>query len=120
MLLNFGPRPLPWSPPLGTGDDGHCASVNPNSDEVKATSGWVLPIPPSDKPGGATISIFLMNAAKRVVVSAGEKKRAEMVKQALSGVFKQYDCPAGLVKAAAGTTTWVTDVDSISAYKAAK
>jgi hypothetical protein len=54
--------------------------VNPGSDQVKATSGYVLPIPASDKPGGATISIFLMNAAKRVIVSACEKKRATMVR----------------------------------------
>ncbi len=36
--------------------------------QVKAKSGYVLPIPASDKPGGMTISIFLINAAKRVVV----------------------------------------------------
>lgn len=103
---------------LGTGDDGHCASINPQSDQVKAKSGYVLPIPASDKPGGATISMALINAAARVIVSASEKKRAEMVKRGLTGVFPEHDCPAGLVKAA--NTTWLVDVDSVAAYKAAK
>ena len=77
----------------------------------------MLPIPASDKPGGATISMFLINAAKRVVVSAGEKKRAEMVKRALSGVFPEFDCPAGLVKASGSTAvTWICDTDSIDLY----
>ena len=103
---------------LGTGDDGHCASINPGSEQVKASSGYVLPIPAGDKPGGATVSMALINAAARVVVSASEKKRAEMVKRALTGVFPANECPAGLVKAA--NTTWLCDVDSIAAYKAAK
>ena len=104
---------------LGTGDDGHCASINPGSAQVAATSGYVLPLPAGDKPGGATVSLALINAAARVVVSASEGKRAEMVKRALSGVFPAGECPAGLVRAAQGSTTWLCDADSIAAYKAA-
>jgi 6-phosphogluconolactonase len=105
---------------MGTGDDGHCASINPNTDEAKAKSGWVLPIAEvPGKPGGMTISIFTINAAKRVVVSAAEPKRAEMVKRGLTGVFPEFDCPAGLVSTKNGAkVTWVCDVDSIKAYKA--
>ena len=66
-----------------------------------------------------TVSIFLINAAKRVVLGGAEAKRAEMVKRALSGVFPEFDCPAGLVNSTVGTTTWLCDTDSISAYKAA-
>ena len=36
---------------LGTGDDGHCASINPGTEEAKAKSGYVLPIPAGSKPG---------------------------------------------------------------------
>ena len=53
------------------------------------------------------------------MVSASEGKRAEMVKRALSGVFPAGECPAGLVRAAQGSTTWLCDADSIAAYKAA-
>jgi hypothetical protein len=50
-------------------------------------------------------------------VSAAEPKRAEMVKRALTGVFPEFDCPAGLVNAKEGSTVWVCDTDSIAAYK---
>lgn len=64
-----------------------------------------------------TVSIFLINAAKRVVVSAAEPKRAEMVQRALTGVFPEFDCPAGLVNTKNGNTVWITDTDSIKAYR---
>jgi 6-phosphogluconolactonase len=101
---------------LGTGDDGHCASINPGSAEVKASAsaGYVLPIPASDKPGGATVSMQLINNAARVVVSAVQKIRAPMVKRALSGVFEEHGCPAGLVKAK--STVWLVDSESIAEY----
>lgn len=106
---------------LGTGDDGHCASINPQSEQVKAaaSAGHVLPIAKGDKPGGATVSLALINNAARVVVSASEAKRAGMVQRALSGVFPAHDCPAGLVKSSVGSTTWLVDVESVAAYKAA-
>jgi 6-phosphogluconolactonase len=105
---------------LGTGDDGHCASINPQSEQVKApaSAGYVLPIAKGDKPGGATVSMALINNAARVVVSASEGKRAAMVQRGLSGVFPQHDCPAGLVKSTVGSTTWLVDVDSVASYKA--
>jgi 6-phosphogluconolactonase/glucosamine-6-phosphate isomerase/deaminase len=57
-----------------------------------------------------------MNAAKKVVVSASEAKRSEMVRRALTGDFLEWDCPAGLVDAA-GETIWFVDTNSISEYE---
>lgn len=56
-----------------------------------------------------------MNAAKKVVVSAAEPKRAEMVRRALSGDYPEWDCPSGLVDA--GETIWFVDTDSIAEYE---
>ena len=40
---------------LGTGDDGHCASINPMSDEVKAKVRSARPsAPPFDAPRNST------------------------------------------------------------------
>lgn len=118
---------------LGTGDDGHCASLNPQTEQINDTSGRsVLPIQPvqvggglpaeqaasSDKPAGVTFSMGLINNAQRVVVSAGEKKRATMVLRALTRSMPGEVCPASLVQCI-GTTTWITDSDSMAAYKAA-
>jgi 6-phosphogluconolactonase/glucosamine-6-phosphate isomerase/deaminase len=115
---------------LGTGDDGHCASINPGTDEAKAnikTSAWVLPIAPnaSNPKAGITVSLRLLNNAARVSISAGEKKRAPMVLRALTNVYEPYGCPAGEVmstlKGLPGIpktyVSWYCDVDSYEAYR---
>jgi 6-phosphogluconolactonase len=102
---------------LGTGDDGHCGSLYPNSAEIKATGQGkiVLPIDEGDKKSIA-VSMDFMNAAKTVLVSAAEAKRAPMVAKALTGDFDEWDCPAGLVQSVAGETLWFVDVNSIAEY----
>ena len=102
---------------LGTGDDGHCGSLYPQSEEIKATGQGkvVLPIDEGDKQSIA-VSMDFMCAAKKVVVSAAEKKRSEMVKRALTGDFPEWDCPSALVDAE--ETIWFVDSDSIAAYDA--
>lgn len=103
---------------LGTGDDGHCGSLYPQSDEVKATgSGKVVLAIDEDGKKSIAVSMDFMNAAKKVLVSAAEPKRAEMVQRALSGDFEEWGCPAGLVDCA-GETVWFVDTDSIAAYSA--
>jgi 6-phosphogluconolactonase/glucosamine-6-phosphate isomerase/deaminase len=91
---------------LGTGDDGHCGSLYPQSAEIKATGQGkvVLAIDEGD------------TASKKVLVSTAEGKRAEMVKRALTGDFPEWDCPAGLVDAS-GETHWFVDTESIAAYE---
>jgi 6-phosphogluconolactonase len=113
---------------LGTGDDGHCASINPGSDEAKAdviNGPWVLPIAPNDSnpKAGITVSMRLINNAQRVTVSAGEKKRAPMVKRALTNEYEPFGCPAGEVAASIRPgahkcyVTWFVDTDSYADYK---
>ena len=103
---------------LGTGDDGHCGSLYPQSNEIKATGSGktVLGIDEGDKKSIA-VSMDFMNAAQKVLVSAAEPKRATMVKRALSGDYEEWGCPAGLVDCA-GETIWFVDTDSIAEYSA--
>ena len=113
---------------LGTGDDGHCASINPGTDEAKAdvkNGPWVLPIAPNaaNPKAGITVSLRLLNNAKFVSVSAGEKKRAPMVKRALTNEYEPFGCPAGevfstIISGKPKTyVTWYVDVDSYADYK---
>jgi len=92
--------------------DGHCGSLYPQSDEIKATGQGkvVLAIDEGDKKSIA-VSMDFMNASKKVVLSAAESKRAEMVRRALTGHFSEWDCPAGLVNAQ--ETIWFVDTESI-------
>lgn len=100
---------------LGTGEDGHCGSIYPQSKEVKLTgSGTVVyGIDEADKKSIA-VSIDFMNAAKKVLVSASGSKKATMVQRALTGQFEEYGCPAALVESKSGETIWLIDTDSFA------
>lgn len=100
---------------LGTGEDGHCGSLYPQSKEIMATGEGkvVLPIDEGDKKSIA-VSMDFMCAAKTVLVSAAGAGRAEMVMRALTGDFPEWDCPAGLVDA--DETIWFVDTASIAKF----
>ena len=59
---------------LGTGDDGHCGSLYPNSAEIKETGKGRAVLGINDKQSIA-VSMDLMNAAKRAIVSAAAAVR---------------------------------------------
>ena len=87
---------------LGTGGDGHCGCIFPESAEVKQSGeGKVVLAGNDDRADGdfVAVSMDIMCAAKTVLVSAAGEGRAEMVAKALSGEFGAYDCPAGMVEA---------------------
>lgn len=87
---------------LGTGGDGHCGCIFPESAEVKQSGeGKVVLAGNDDRADGdfVAVSMDVMCAAKTVLVSAAGEGRAEMVAKALSGEFGAYDCPAGMVEA---------------------
>ena len=105
---------------LGTGPDGHCGCIFPDSAEVKATgSGKVVVAGNDDRADGDFVAITMdvMCAAKVVLVSAAGSGRAPMVASALSGEFGPYDCPAGMVDAAEDTV-WFVDSESIADFDA--
>mmetsp|Transcript_5710 Transcript_5710/g.17223 ORF Transcript_5710/g.17223 Transcript_5710/m.17223 type:complete len:291 (-) Transcript_5710:522-1394(-) len=99
---------------LGTGEDGHCGSIYPNSPEVRETGLGRIVFPIEGKEAIA-LSIDVMSASKVVLVSAAGAGRAPMVAKALSGEFGDFDCPAGLVDAKE-ETLWYVDEDSVSQF----
>jgi len=103
---------------LGTGPDGHCGCLFPDTPEIKATGKGKVVMAGNDKRADGdflAISMDVMCATKIVIVSAAGEGRAEMVATALSGEFGQFDCPAGMVEAA-GETMWFTDEGGISKF----
>ena len=98
---NSGPVPSVDMMLLGTGPDGHCGCLFPDSAEIKASgTGQVVLAGNDDRADGdfVAVSLDVMNAAKVVIVSAAGAGRAEMVASALGGEFGPYDCPAGMVE----------------------
>ncbi|CAK9112565.1 unnamed protein product, partial [Durusdinium trenchii] len=103
---------------LGAGEDGHCGSLHPESDQVKA-EGTVISICLSaqESKNQIAVSMDVMCAAKclgtrfhaergvrlfmlhrKAIVLARGAKQKDTVRRALSGVHGLYDCPVGLVK----------------------
>jgi len=105
---------------LGTGPDGHCGCLFPDSAEIKATgSGAVVLAGNDDRADGdfVAVSMDVMCAAKVVLVSAAGAGRAPMVAKALAGEFGPTDCPAGMVEGV-DETLWFTDKEGVAEFEA--
>ena len=104
---------------LGTGGDGHCGCLFPDSAEIKATGSGAIVVAGNDERADGdflAITMDVMCAAKTVIVSAAAAARAGMVATALSGEFGPFDCPAGTVEAKEATL-WFVDKDSVAVFE---
>jgi len=99
---------------LGTGADGHCASLFPGSPEA-AYNGKDLFVGKAGGGGAAVTATLggLLNQAKQVVVSASGAARALMVLDALSQ-GSASPMPAAQVRGR--DVTWFVDDDSFAEY----
>jgi len=105
---------------LGVGPDGHVASLFPNRKET-ADSGserWVLPVTDSPKPPSdrITLTMPVINAAKRVAVVALGEGKSEVVQRALEVQSLPGALPVQMVRPQDGIV-WVLDVGSASGLK---
>lgn len=100
---------------LGTGPDGHVASLFPNSAELGDSSGaWVLPVTNSPKPPPEriTMSLPIINATKQAIFLATGSGKADVVYRALECQALPGAIPAQAVRPTDGTVAWLLDADS--------
>lgn len=91
---------------LGIGEDGHTASLFPNSAALTETERRVLPvIGPKPPPERLTLTPPVLAAARFVIVLAAGAGKAAAVARALEGAPDLGACPAQLVRDA----LWLTD-----------
>jgi len=105
---------------LGTGPDGHCGCLFPDSAEIKATGSGAVVLAGNDERADGdfvAVSMDVMCAAKVVLVSAAGAGRAPMVSKALSGEYGAFDCPAAMVDAVEDTL-WFTDEAGLADFDA--
>ena len=97
---------------LGTGTDGHCASLYPGAPEVASTDAVVA----KEREESVTVSLATLNKAQKVLLSAVGVGRAQMVMEAL------VEGPASAMPAAkvvAEDTTWLVDDAAVAEYREA-
>lgn len=82
---------------LGSGADGHCASLYPESPQVVCSPGSERVVLPADGKGGVTLSLDAIGSACNVILSAGKPTQSDMVRKCLgwSNAATNTKLPAG-------------------------
>ena len=101
---------------LGSGADGHCASLYPDSSQVVCSPGLrdriYLPV---EGKGGITLSIDTINSARNVLISAGKASQSDMCRKCLgwSNADTNHMLPAGMISANEGAAVeWILSEQS--------
>jgi 6-phosphogluconolactonase len=112
LLTFFGNRPLAtfdWLL-LGMGDDGHTASLFPNSSALQVHDKWVV-AHYVDKSKGwrLTLTPSILNLARQVVVMVTGKSKATRLEEVLSGTYDPQRLPIQSIVPVHDDITWVMD-----------
>lgn len=107
----FGPGEVPGFDLilLGIGEDGHTASLFPNTPALDVTDRWVVenPVEKLDTVR-LTLTAPAINAARAVVFLVAGEGKAGALREILEGGADPRDYPAKLVQPAGGAT-WMVD-----------
>lgn len=94
---------------LGIGDDGHTASLFPNTPALTVTDRWVAQNPvPKLETVRITLTLPVINAAKAVSFLVAGEGKAEALKEILEGNADPREYPSKLVRPT-GELTWMVD-----------
>ncbi|HET7480631.1 MAG TPA: 6-phosphogluconolactonase [Rubrobacteraceae bacterium] len=94
---------------LGIGEDGHTASLFPNTPALDVTDHWVVenPVEKLDTVR-LTLTKPVINAARAVVFAVAGEGKAEALREILEGEVDPHDYPAKFVQPAGGAV-WMVD-----------
>ncbi len=95
---------------LGMGDDGHTASLFPQTEALGERDRLVVPnyVPKFDTTR-LTFTVPLINAARAVVFLAAGPGKAERLSDVLDGELDPLNLPSQLISPTHGTLTWLVD-----------
>lgn len=100
---------------LGMGDDGHTASLFPETEVLHEKEKWVSSLYlPSQHMYRITLTAPLINQAAQVTMLVFGKKKADTLQQVLKGPYQPEHLPAQLIQPENGELTWLVDEEAAS------
>jgi 6-phosphogluconolactonase len=95
---------------LGLGDNGHTASIFPNSEASRETLRWVMADSVDASPSRRiTLTAPVLNAAAEVLFLVSGKTKADVLTRVLDGPHRPHELPAQLIAPAKGRMQWLVD-----------
>ncbi len=95
---------------LGLGEDGHTASLFPETSALDVTDRWVVVNPVLKlETSRLTLTIPVINAAKAVTFLVAGENKAEALKEILEGDADPRGYPAKFIRPDVGDLTWIVD-----------
>ncbi len=98
---------------LGVGEDGHTASLFPGSDALSEAGRLVVPVFSATARRRVTLTLPVLNNARRILFLVSGPAKAGIVRAILAGE-RRTAYPAGNVRPAGGTVTWLLDREAAS------
>ena len=100
---------------LGLGDDGHTASLFPDTNALNVTDRWVVANWVEKLESfRITLTPAAINGAGHVIFLVAGTNKAAAVKAVLEGALQPENLPAQLIKPEAGVLTWLLDSQAAS------
>jgi 6-phosphogluconolactonase len=116
----FGPSEVPSFDLilLGLGEDGHTASLFPETSALDVTD-WCVVVNPVLKleTSRLTLTIPVINAARAVTFLVAGEDKAEALKEVLEGDADPRAYPAKFIRPEGGDLTWMVDRAAASALR---
>lgn len=95
---------------LGMGDDGHCASLFPNTPALKESQRWVVSNPVEKlHTTRLTLTFSALNGAREVLFLVNGAKKAPALAQVLTGAFDLEAWPSQGIRPVNGRVCWLLD-----------
>jgi 6-phosphogluconolactonase len=95
---------------LGLGEDGHTASLFPETPALEEENRWVLPVHvPEQKMDRITLTAPILNQSGSVVFVVSGASKAEALREVLEGPRDPRRLPAQLIRPENGELYWLAD-----------